>query len=694
MSHEAAPILRAFAAGKRKQDARKILETSEERLKRERFQQECTQREKNWAEQARQQKLKQDEKFARRMARKKCKTSSVEIISWHDIEFPEIQNVHTPCIQGELRMSAHGQNSLQVEVPTPQGTANTPENSARPKPKRAKKNKKIGDEAKKLLLDHYCYLRRNKRKAPLLNTVCYGHLLQPPIFVSDSTLYSWIHNPKNGVNKNTWRLEETVVLPSTRAGRPSVLDEETLDYLQEAITSVRMDIGARISIPMTQNIIVKILKDLDKGELIGDGPGQLRISRTWTQNFLTARMKWRYKAVTSCTKYLPKDWKEQQKDFILQVALLVRHHNLTEVDVYNIDETNMLYNPSGKSKTWNASGKIDGTDDYHPCEAYDHDSKQMITIVCAITASGERLPLQYVFEGKQYKEKNNPTTKKMERRLNEFGNPIPQFGSCPMECKPPGASFVQTPNHWANADTTLTFFEEVVIQHADRRPDPSKPIIVIWDNAKFHCTEDFRGKLKSKYGDKVILCYLPTNTTSKLQPLDVSVNGAFKQAAKKTFFEIAAEKCVEQLKEGNTAYHDLHKNASKTSSAKLVDITQTAWDRLQEGVVANGWHKSGMIQIFDKDMQSEAFQMSIQGELVVKCLSTRWGKDSWLESSHRLVLDVFADDDHLVHDWDDNLCDNNDTLDQDADEEEIADILVRIRTTSRTRGRGQVHSRD
>jgi len=43
--------------------------TAEERLKRERFQQDCTQRERLWAEQVRQQKLKQDEKFARRVAR-------------------------------------------------------------------------------------------------------------------------------------------------------------------------------------------------------------------------------------------------------------------------------------------------------------------------------------------------------------------------------------------------------------------------------------------------------------------------------------------------------------------------------------------------------------------------------------------------------------------------------------------------
>ena len=688
MSHDTAPILRAFAAGKRKQDARKSRQTTEDRLKWERYQQECAGREKLWAEQAREQKLKDNEKFARRVARKKRHRNSVEVISWDSIEVIE-PRVQTPQIQGELRVTVDGQNSLQIEMPT---LTETSEETSKTKPRRPKKKKSI--LMKKTLLEHYCKLQRNKRKAPLRNTICYGEQLKPPIYVTDSTLHSWIQNPNNGVNKSTWRVEEAVSLPSTKAGRRPVMDEETLNSLQDAIIRVRMDIGARISIPMTQKIIIKLLQDSNKGHLVGDGPGQLKISRTWTQNFLTSRMKWSYRAVTSCTKYLPKDWKEQQKDFVLQVALLVRHHNLAEVDVYNIDETNMLYNPAGRAKTWNPSGKIDGTDDYYSCEAYDHDSKQMITIVCAITASGERLPLQYIFEGKQYKEKKNKRTDKMERRLDEYGSPIPQFGSCPMECKPPGASFAQTSNHWANADTTLAFFDELVIKHADRRPDTSKPILVIWDNAKFHCTEEFRGRLKSKYGDKIILCYLPTNTTSKLQPLDVSVNGAFKQAAKKRFFEIAAEKCVEQLNEGNNAYHDLHKNVSKISSTKLVEITQTAWDRLQSSVVIRGWEKSGMMQIFDTSVQNEAFEMSIHGELVIKCLGTRWCKDYGFESNHRLVLDVFADEDHLVHDWDDSLCDNDEVLDNDVDEEEIANILMRImiihtsaKTTSREDGK-------
>eukprot|EP00889_Picochlorum_renovo_P007392 jgi/Picre1/34422/NNA_001891.t1 len=370
---------------------------------------------------------------------------------------------------------------------------------------------------------------------------------------------------------------------------------------------------------MAQEIIKQLLKAKNKGHLVGNGPGQVSISRTWTRNFMTSRMRWRYKAVTSCTKFLPKNWQDMQQDLVLQLAFLVRLHNLTEVDVYNMDETCMLYNPAGKSKTWSKSGKIVGTDDYHPCEAHDHGSKQMISLACAITASGERLPLQYIFEGKQYKERKDLKTKKMVRRLNEFGDPIPQKA------------------------------------------------------------------LSAKYGRKIILCYLPTNTTSKLQPLDLSVNGALKQAAKKRFCEVAADKCVEQLLKKNTAYHDLHLNVSKVSSAKLVEITQTAWDRLTHDVVISGWRKSGLLEIFSKEKQSEATVMSMNGELPLKCLNTNRGKAGDELDNCRPVLDVFGkDDDCLSQEWQESFCDNDSALDKDFNEEELAEMLARMRTTART----------
>uniref|UniRef100_A0A7S1CVW1 DDE-1 domain-containing protein n=1 Tax=Picochlorum oklahomense TaxID=249345 RepID=A0A7S1CVW1_9CHLO len=223
------------------------------------------------------------------------------------------------------------------------------------------------------------------------------------------------------------------------------------------------------------------------------------------------------------------------------------------------------------------------------------------------------------------------------------------------------------------------------MKHAEQRSDPTKPIIVVWDNAPFHCTDVFRKALSAKYGRKIILCYLPTNTTSKLQPLDLSVNGALKQAAKKRFCEVAADKCVEQLLKKNTAYHDLHLNVSKVSSAKLVEITQTAWDRLTHDVVISGWRKSGLLEIFSKEKQSEATVMSMNGELPLKCLNTNRGKAGDELDNCRPVLDVFGkDDDCLSQEWQESFCDNDTTLDKDVNEEELAEMLARMRTTART----------
>jgi hypothetical protein len=268
--------------------------------------------------------------------------------------------------------------------------------------------------------------------------------------------------------------------------------------------------------------------------------------------------------------------------------------------------------------------------------------------------------------------------------VDSFGNDIPQYGSCPKDCQPIGSSFVQTSNHWANSDTTYTFFDDVVMKHADTRSDPQKPILIVLDNAKFHCTDAFRKRIAAKYGKKVILCYLPTNTTSKLQPLDVSVNGAFKQAAKKRFFELAAEKSLEQLEKRNTAYHDLHKNASKKTSANLVTITQQAWDDISSKVVTRGWVVSGLMEMFDDLLQEKASSLVLNRMLNMKCLNTVVGKG---DSDLRLTLNIF-DEDCLLEPFDESLCDNGDESDESIDEEHLEMVLARIRTTKRTSGQG------
>ena len=285
MPLETAPILRAFAVGKRKQDERKSRETPEEREKREKFKQRCVERDRFWEEKGRQQKLKEDEKHARKLARKQKQTRSMEIMTLNNVDFiPESENLNTPQIQQECRPNAQG--GIGFCLPTP---AAEPKREIK-KPNRPQTHKKINQEMKTRILEHYCYLRRNNRKAPLQNTVLYAEQLQPPVYVSDSTLHSWINNPKNGVNRETWKVEEAIELASC-AGRKPVLEDSVLDYLQERLSGEQQKLGGRVSIPMAQSLIKNLLQEeLGKGDLIGDGPGEIKISRTWTQNFLKTKM--------------------------------------------------------------------------------------------------------------------------------------------------------------------------------------------------------------------------------------------------------------------------------------------------------------------------------------------------------------------------------------------------------------------
>ena len=672
MSLEDTPLFRAFERGRERQALDRLNETDIQRQKREEHEKNRARIDRTVRELARRDKEKADAEFARRLEKKRRK-GVLARAQISDFSFPESTEASGSLAQGSLRAGASG----QVQVSTEEDSISV---VATPSQNRPKKYKKFDDCTITKILEHYCSCLRNNKRTPIKSTLLFAEHSRPPVYITDSTLSSWI---SKRVDKE--KCEIAITRPSaTKAGRPSVLDEETLQKLEETITAVRLEIGARVNIPMAQGIIKRVLSDQGKGHLVGNGPGQIQVSRTWTNNFLTKRLKWRYRSVTSCTKLLPNDWEQQRDDFLLQLAYLIRHHRLTKEDVYNIDETSMLYNPAGRSKTFNPSGKIPDTDEYYKCEAFDHNNKDMITLTCAITASGDKLPLQYVFEGKQFKQKRDKITGNMMNCVDSFGNYIPQYGSCPKDCQPFGSSFVQTSNHWANSDTTFTFFDDIVMKHAEARSEPQKPILVIWDNAKFHCTDAFRKRIAAKYGKKVILCYLPTNTTCKLQPLDVSVNGAFKQAAKRRFFELAAEKSLEQLQKRNTAYHDLHKSASKKTSAILVTITQQAWDDVSSQAVTRGWVVSGLMEMFDDLLQEKASSLVLNRMLNMKCLNTVVGKG---DSDLRLTLNVF-DEDCLLEPFDESLCDNGDESDDSIDEEQVATILARIRTTKRTKGQG------
>ena len=275
-------------------------------------------------------------------------------------------------------------------------------------------------------------------------------------------------------------------------------------------------------------------------------------------------------------RYTPEDWDEQRKRFVLRLAALVKWNNLSKDDVYNMDQTGILFNPTAQGKTRAEKGSKNDV-------LYNNDDKASISLSCVVTASGETLPLQYIFKGEPLVQKGKNKGKK-------------QMRSCPENC-PEGALFHQTKNHWASEETNLALIDEIIVPHSRQRNEqrqrqgyPSRPIIIILDNWKVHTTESFRNAVKQKYGDYVRLMYLPPNMTSKVQPLDVSVNSQLKQKVRSIFGRRVAEEYLASKENqdgdlGRWIYKGLNKNRKQV----LVDVVNEAWHGITATTVNTGW---------------------------------------------------------------------------------------------------------
>lgn len=301
MSTQNAPIFQAFKRGEQRRAIRKQNETPDQRLEREEFNQRCAENRLRdqlvLREKAKNRQLEVEQRRAKRLKCKEIRRRKARFENEYNI-YSASENLD-PQVKGTLK----GEDGGQIAVSSPTEETNpTPSRIAeRSKPTRPKKHKKYDQSVIKKILGHYCYLRRNERKKPLEATVVFAEQCSPPVYISKSTLFSWIQNPKYGVNTNTWILDENIAenVGSSRAGRPSLLDKETLQFVEDSLTAIWNDIGTRLSIPMAQSIIKNLVHQKNKGNLIGEGPGQLKISRTWTRTFLAERMGWRYKAVAS-----------------------------------------------------------------------------------------------------------------------------------------------------------------------------------------------------------------------------------------------------------------------------------------------------------------------------------------------------------------------------------------------------------
>ena len=137
----------------------------------------------------------------------------------------------------------------------------------------------------------------------------------------------------------------------------------------------------------------------------------------------------------------------------------------------------------------------------------------MISATFAASLDGNILPMQILYQGK-----------------TDRSHPKYEF--------PDGFDIFHRPNHWANEQTCLRFFEKIIFPYVKKVREeiraPSQKALVLMDNfsGQTTCTTSL---LETVEKEGIVVVMIPPGTTDRLQPLDMCTNKAAKDFLRERF---------------------------------------------------------------------------------------------------------------------------------------------------------------
>ena len=209
---------------------------------------------------------------------------------------------------------------------------------------------------------------------------------------------------------------------------------------------------------------------------------------------------------------------------------------MTEVSkdlIVNVDETAWFFYPRGLL-TWATKGSSNVS------ISIGGNEKENITALCAITASGTKLPMMLIASGK---------TSACE--LSQLGDVSPNWTT-------------HSENGWT---TEATFIE--YLQHIAEYFN-YQPVHLILDVYAAHRTDEVKEAAEA-LGIK--LYYIPPGCTDLVQPLDVKVFGALKASARKLFRER-----YQNARTPKVTSKDAVQNLIRAWEGIGVQLSEEAWD--------------------------------------------------------------------------------------------------------------------
>ena len=345
-------------------------------------------------------------------------------------------------------------------------------------------------------------------------------------------------------------------------GRPVRLGEQLDSLVQEFLINLRAADGVvNTTVVMGAAEGIISYRDISKLSLHG---GHIDITKSWAQSLL----RWMGFVKRKCStsgKITMARFDECKEIFLADVAAEVVIKKIPESLIINWDQTGLSIVPTGD---WTMEKEGAQT-----VPIAHSDDKRQLTAVLAITAAGDYLPPQLLYQGKTPK--------------------------ChPNVAFPDGWDVWHSENHWSNETTMKWYIDKVIVpfvieKRQKLKLDPGSPAAAIFDNFRGQTTDVILSLLRSH---NIVPTQLPANCTDKLQPLDISVNKPMKDHLKSKFQQWYAQEVKKQLETvpfGQVKV-DVGLQVIKSPSANWIIA---GWQTLEKRaeVAVNGFRKAGIL---------------------------------------------------------------------------------------------------
>jgi len=313
--------------------------------------------------------------------------------------------------------------------------------------------------------------------------------------------------------------------------------------------------------------------------MLKENGGTITLGIKWCESISKRLGYVKRKATTAKPLVAPGLIKEIGLTFYNEINEIVHAHEIPPEMIINIDQTPLPFVLISKytlDKKGSSRVSVPGTSEY-----------RQITGTFAITMSGSFLPIQLIYQGKTARSQPNY--------------------SFPSEFH-----VTQTPNHWADENTSIDMIEQILIPYVKRKREelkaPNKPWLLICDVFKGQWTDAVKEVVKASNGKMVAV---PNNWTNYFQPLDLTVNKSSKDFLRNEAQSWYSQEIVKQMEAGKRSDQikvDVRISVVKPLHAKWV-VKYYDYARNNPQIIINGWKESGIMGMLEKKIDLDPFSV-------------------------------------------------------------------------------------